>query len=699
MSYGFTHATDTTKTYGALSNYSVSRSAQPADPSDSSRAFPTASATLAKTDGAPEIIEEEVRLTDVFGKNFEGTVKQYSKNTANGKYDIDIYSIFEKLNSEQTVFPVKGGVLSAIEYAFLESGITKYKIPGNVQHYRNNGGYGWIANSPVRMMTNTDFSTNRLTPTTHKELSPLMLDSSTSILLGVELEAGGVNSKAQFHFEADGIYHNFDIDAVYFEDGTTGETWTQIEVAEDTMFASSPTIIASIKAPAVNQLDMIFVNVKASRSGSTVSFTVNVIKNDVVVGTGSGSFASVLLQRPRFAFFDSPNAYYISYIKAATPLPVTMPLQLGFWAAPTELASAAVPGYRGNVWEMLKKLLVAYRLEMTLGDNGIYIYSRGDINPIQSSNTAPFRPSAITTTESARETVKELEISINKWQNSFGGFGATGPMELWRADSVYTIEKGEVQEHIIETEAIIVEARELTPVSGVPVPYTWNYGSYVITGADGYIVDPQWWLDNGGSITVALTESPNQLKITITAPSVVTPRAPYRVSEGVADRPALYVFGLGTKLLSTRKVRVLTGATNGSTTPLEYDNPFITTDLAAYDIAADMGGSYSNPKVTKTFTEPYSINPDTDEVVRPAVLQEGNGTGEGAVFYHEGSNFKVTSLTINPKGYTVNTAEKFNSIKFLNLDFANKTIDDWNTYHAGKTVKDINLAPRIKYIS
>jgi hypothetical protein len=227
------------------------------------------------------------------------------------------------------------------------------------------------------------------------------------------------------------------------------------------------------------------------------------------------------------------------------------------------------------------------------------------------------------------------------------------------------------------------------------VPYTLGYGSYVITGNDGYIVTPQWWVDNGGSIKAEATGTAGELKITMQAPTVDTVRAPYRISEGVADRPALYIFGSGLNLSEPKTLRIATGAGDAAQESVTFDSPFVTNlDLAynaGYKVADSMGGAggeiaFNVPKDSLGVPDPYGIEYDS---VPP-----------GSMVYHGGAVHRIMALSVQPTGLSVTKAEQFTSVAATNDGLGpDATIDQWNSLHLNKTVKEVNLSPLPQYIA
>jgi hypothetical protein len=60
----------------------------------------------------------------------------------------------------------------------------------------------------------------------------------------------------------------------------------------------------------------------------------------------------------------------------------------------------------------------------------------------------------------------------------------------------------------------------------------------------------------------------------------------------------------------------------------------------------------------------------------------------------------VTQQNVTPNSIDIQEAQVFNTVKTLNGEFATgKTVGDWNTIHAGQTIRDVNIAPLPKYES
>jgi hypothetical protein len=225
------------------------------------------------------------------------------------------------------------------------------------------------------------------------------------------------------------------------------------------------------------------------------------------------------------------------------------------------------------------------------------------------------------------------------------------------------------------------------------VPYTSSFGSYVIWGNDGYVVDPQWWKDNGGSITVQPTGVHGEIELTFQAPTVDTVRAPYRVSEGVADRPALYIMGKGLKQKKAKTVKVYTGYPEAAQdVGVKLESPFVVTKLMALNAGNKLSAGYGSTDSTLSFDISQA------EKTAPELVSDPTTPLNESVYY-AGSHYRIEAQTVNHGKISVGTARRHNTIAGVNGEFATgKTIADWNVLHAGKVIRDTNIAPLPRYV-
>ena len=273
-------------------------------------------------------------------------------------------------------------------------------------------------------------------------------------------------------------------------------------------------------------------------------------------------------------------------------------------------------GFSGNAWEHIKQYCSIYHLDVSFRDGKL------TIGPRQRDVTFGASLSELSTTIQDREQARNVEVVNQNHQ-------ATGmtPAVMWAADSVYQVAVGEVQEFTVQTPHSILDTSQPVCVSGIdPYPYKTGSGQYVVTGSDGYIVSPTFWRDQGGSITASPTDVEGEIKITIKGPDYDSPRAPYRISEGDAGRPALYVTGLGI-LAKPETLKIGTGkAQAAKDVGVTIDSPFVADRSMAYDVAARAAKAFATPETTTTIAEPLAYDGVSKLGTSPAgALVKSNG--------------------------------------------------------------------------
>lgn len=740
---------------GTLANYLVSKSGISTDPSETEGQIPTINVTVADTDGkGKSLIGKQVVLRDWTSNNSTGRVANYRHSGGGSSTSYDIYSVFERLNVEKTAYPIilgEGGnaLATTLAHWTLMAGVPQYRVPGNLKHYldmlNNSDGVGYMADS----LTNWRFfgpSTEYrdYVPTSGQFGTRLEVNLSQGIIIGMQVASDVTLSETKIAAAVEGT-----VDKYEFILRRNKTVYSLIEKNLTTGVAT--TLISGNYAlrGTGGQSHFIMVSVAASPAdpGNKVDLALRILEgfgtDPQDPGNTYGEFlatgvVSKLPKRPRtyklsggydptltagHSYMGQP---WTTFISEGTVLPDFFPIvqvwlgdyngtgiQLeGAGDAADKNFPSIVPGFTGNVWDQIKQFCAVYSIDVYfIGDSIVF----RDMKYRRASNysfggPADFIPARAVTKTNLQDTVdfrepaRNVEVAYTSYnpQNSYGN------TELWRADSVYSIAKGEKLENVVQTESSFVFLNQPVPVGGVPVPYTSAFGSYVVTGADGYIVDPQWWKDNGGSLTVEPTGKSGEIKITIQAPQVDTTRAPYRISEGAADRPALYIFGYGLKT-KEKTITVPTGNPDASRdVGVTFNCPYITNDLMAYNTALKLATKYAAADSSISFEVQKSALEVRGSASNSSDYRADysyNGTDYEAIedfdcVYWDGSYFRIVSTTTGPNGLSVQKAARHNTIRILNAEFATgKTVADWNNLHAGKTIGDVNLAPLPRYIS
>lgn len=347
-------------------------------------------------------------------------------------------------------------------------------------------------------------------------------------------------------------------------------------------------------------------------------------------------------------------------------------------------------GWRGNLWERLKMFCAA--ISASASDN-VSIEAYIDVD------TLVFRKANTTLAQFDYNDLSSQSIDINS-------FNAAQKFEIYNYNTSYRND-GVVQSLSISKEnlpsiaqnatigdAIQVDAGQTvvrrytinasldnvnqpTPVDSIlPLPYSGSSGQYVVAGSDGILLKASQWTAQGGRLTVALTENPNEIEITVVAPGnnsvaqavgAAVGYAPYKVGVEVADGaeyPALYITGDGV-FYQKEAHTIFTGAdtdTGIEESAPTIDNMFITNMQSLYTKGMTAAQAICGPSVTLS----ESVG----------TIQEFGST-PGKLRLVESNKYRINNVSYSAEGtQIVGTASAtfadFNAI-WTDLDFADFT--------------------------
>lgn len=333
--------------------------------------------------------------------------------------------------------------------------------------------------------------------------------------------------------------------------------------------------------------------------GDTVQWRLNVIKTALPHGGASANLLTAI-------------NYYCSLVDITPVYDNDFDLEL-------ELVPVNFIGWFGNVWEYLKMLCAAVSASTT--DNvGIEMYvSAGNLHFRKAKQVELNLKYSETESSISVDTFDAAKsIDVANYNTSYGtddviydinNYSETAnPLDTFKSSISESIQvnAGEtvVKRYTIGAslmsvnQPVCVETITRTP----PSPYTGTTGEYVIVGVDDLPVKPSQWNDLGGKVLIALTENPNEIEITVTAPPVDQIEkangsgnglAPYKIgveATGDFDYPAFWITGTGV-FFNKKTETFLTGASDDYTSrdsATSIDNPFITnsSDASSRGVAA-----------------------------------------------------------------------------------------------------------------
>lgn len=395
----------------------------------------------------------------------------------------------------------------------------------------------------------------------------------------------------------------------------------------------------------------------------------------------------------------------LNVIKTAQPFSGTLAAAIGYYCGlcgvtPTvdiALTGRTVNfiGWEGNVWDYLKQLCSVMSFNTT-NRSPIEIYFTGTqvgFRPAlnTSINLEPFladQSESIEIFDAAQAVDVYSYNTISKtnaivYDLSFYDEEATNSKKAFLStlgESI-SVEAGETVTKILKIDASLTNIKQPDCVAKIsPIPYdpsTSGNGQYVIVGSDGLAVKPSQWLGEGGSLVVALTENPNEIKITITAPKATelaknngsgTGLAPYRIGEESAlsgfTYPAIYIVGSGIFYKKT-KTTFPTGA-----------NPSITTKPEAPEV--------DNVFITDSFTLANAGLAAAQAICGPSVTVSGSSASDFTFGSSIGSSFNANSNRFRLNSISFNEREISWDAKSMTT-FAN-----FNTVNSGKTFTQFN---------
>jgi hypothetical protein len=691
-------------------------------------AVPSFSATVADVEGkSRRLIGTPVTLSDWTGfddgyfieqgNTTDGRITAVTKGANSSLTSLDCATIFERLNTEQTCMPILLGdtyqpvLLEALDHWCLMAGVPKQKIEGNLQHYigyYNRLGYMAYDISKWRYYGPPD-SWTKYVPSNATYSRPLEVNPAQGIILGAMFTA---NTLAEVRLNSYDPKTQQDLVFTLRLDGNVYTVREKVGTSAEVVLLSKTFTHNSALG------DQVYVQAKIAANGTSgVSVTLRCAQYDSAKfsttysdSTGTAT-PSTWRKRPAIKSVQlgyNPAAYTTQtttppawfYIIEGSVLQENWPSDQVWINADsnvpglTELNNqkwpSYVPGFTGNVWDALREFCAVYDLDVNYRNGVIRFENRANRrNAIYSGDfiaAPPIAKSGLSDKIEDREQARSVIVKYREREPDNDNNAV-----MFKADTVYSLEKGEYREEVVQTDNSFIFLSQPIPVSGVPVPYTWAYGSYVITGNDGYIVDPQWWTDNGGSVKVESTDKSGEIKIKLQAPMTDTTRAPYRISEGAADRPALYIMGYGLKLTKEKELTVYTGAPKAAQVSVDFQSRFTLHKLSAMNAGAKLAEVYGTANGTIDFMLPrdqYVVPDDSNAPTNPL---------NDSVFW-DGSYFRIDNIGIGPRGISVSGAKDANTIAVVNGEFADgKTINDWNTLHDTKTIGDTNASPLPDY--
>ena len=370
-------------------------------------------------------------------------------------------------------------------------------------------------------------------------------------------------------------------------------------------------------------------------------------------------------------------------------------------------------GWTGNVWEHLKMLCSA--ASASLVDNA-------PIEMYFSNNDLRFRY-ALTRTVDFSELKSEHSISVDAFDasKSVGVYNyntSYGVNKVFYEESNYAenadpetafkssindtmqVDAGKTIKKRFKIDASLSAVNQPVCVETItrvpPSPYAdGGLGEYVVVGSDELPIQPSEWNALGGKLTVSITENPNEIEITITAPDSVTmptadnpatevTNAPYKIGAELDTYPAFWLTGTGV-FFNKKEQKFLTGSPDSYTASDEapvVDNPFISDLHSLSNAGIAAAQTYCGPAVTVSRS-----------VGKPGTFGATIGLTERIDdnrFRYESASYSPSSVQLSGRMYT--------SINEFDENWTDVTFADFDAATANLKFSEFTVAPLTKGI-
>jgi hypothetical protein len=352
-------------------------------------------------------------------------------------------------------------------------------------------------------------------------------------------------------------------------------------------------------------------------------------------------------------------------------------------------------GWNGNLWEYIKMFCAAVSASAT--DNvGIEAY--------MNVGTLVFRKAKLSVAEFDYKDLSSQSIEIDSfttaqqvevfnYNTSYGvnsvvqslSVNPEGMPSIARGATLsdgIQVGAGETIKVRVQINASLETVRQPVAVDAIsPLPYISGDGQYVVAGNDGILLKATQWRGEGGKLTVALTENPNEIEITVVAPVKASLThandndlgfAPYRIGVEVADGedyPAIYITGTGVFYKKTSHT-LFTGADideANQESASSIDNIFITDTNSLYTRGAAAAQAICGPSV--------SLN-ESVSTIQPF------GETPGKVRFVESNKFRINNVSYSAEGTDVTAVPAAGFSDFTTIwtgltfeDFTNTVLD------------------------
>jgi hypothetical protein len=344
-------------------------------------------------------------------------------------------------------------------------------------------------------------------------------------------------------------------------------------------------------------------------------------------------------------------------------------------------------GWSGNVWEHLKMLCsvvsadesewVPFEMFVDVDTLRFRLAENRTANLTDNASSLSIEVDAFDAAQSISLNYYKTQYKQNAIVTEDVETELTGFVRQVSITDQMQADAGETVKKRFRIEASLDSVNQPVPVATISsFPYTGTTGEYVIVGSDDLPVQPAQWLAEGGKLVVALTENPNEIEITVTAPQATQLQqagdpaafslAPYKIgveSSGGTDYPAFFITGTGV-FFERKSYDFYTGAGSDKTADgaaPSIDNPFVTTKMELVRAGTAAAQVTCGPNVSINLSNPV------DTVFGETI---------GSIINYKGQDFRIKSTSFS-EGNSSMVGQSSSSVARFNEIWAGKTFADF----------------------
>lgn len=341
----------------------------------------------------------------------------------------------------------------------------------------------------------------------------------------------------------------------------------------------------------------------------------------------------------------------------------------------TDMVGEPIAGMTGNLWDYLNQVCSFYDVELALVDDVITLRDRG-ISTLETTNhiQAPVLNPVSNKSE-------YVSIEWLKADNTPSNY------LYYEVQDSYSVDVGEEQEITIETsnEITYLLQPQPRPVQDMLPPSRLD--GYSISGSDNLPINPQEWLDWGGSLEVSTTDVYGQIRLVLKGPREEIPGVPapysFVANDGETSHPLIRLKYAGVAF-TPQTTTVATGAGKQVGTkqePVSFTNVGVTSESSVWGCVARGAKRFAGPQTTVTFSIPVTdVN--------------GFGLVEGSLFEYKNCVYRIVSADYSISTVSI-TAMPYNSYTTFEGRWSSGTYADFESLWADDeyTFEDFSLAP------